>query len=42
MIERAILARVPFTWVAADTVYGVGDIENVALLNFEWTTPRSG
>jgi SRSO17 transposase len=29
MIERAILARVPFTWVAADTVYGVGDIENV-------------
>jgi len=29
MIERAILARVPFAWVAADTVYGVGDIENV-------------
>ncbi len=28
MIERAIAARVPFTWVAADTVYGVGDIEN--------------
>ena len=27
MIERAI-ARVPFAWVAADTVYGVGDIEN--------------
>jgi SRSO17 transposase len=29
MIERAIAARVPFAWVAADTVYGVGDIENV-------------
>ena len=28
MIERAISARVPFAWVAADTVYGVGDIEN--------------
>jgi SRSO17 transposase len=28
MIERAIAARVPFAWVAADTVYGVGDIEN--------------
>jgi SRSO17 transposase len=28
MIERAIEARVPFAWVAADTVYGVGDIEN--------------
>jgi SRSO17 transposase len=27
MIERAIAARVPFGWVAADTVYGVGDIE---------------
>jgi SRSO17 transposase len=27
MIERAIAARVPFRWVAADTVYGVGDIE---------------
>jgi len=27
MIERAITAGVPFTWVAADTVYGVGDIE---------------
>lgn len=27
MIERAITARVPFNWVAADTVYGVGDIE---------------
>jgi SRSO17 transposase len=29
MIERAITARVPFAWVAADTVYGVDDIENV-------------
>ncbi|MGU3330896.1 IS701 family transposase, partial [Methylobacterium mesophilicum] len=27
MIERAIVAGVPFSWVAADTVYGVGDIE---------------
>lgn len=27
MIKRAITARVPFNWVAADTVYGVGDIE---------------
>jgi len=27
MIERAIAARVPFAWVAADSVYGVGDIE---------------
>ena len=27
MIERVIAARVPFRWVAADTVYGVGDIE---------------
>ena len=27
MIERAIAADVPFAWVAADTVYGVGDIE---------------
>jgi len=27
MIERAIAAAVPFSWVAADTVYGVGDIE---------------
>jgi SRSO17 transposase len=27
MIARAIAARVPFRWVAADTVYGVGDIE---------------
>jgi len=27
MIERAIAADVPFTWVAADSVYGVGDIE---------------
>ena len=27
MIERAIAAEVPFAWVAADTVYGVGDVE---------------
>ena len=27
MIERAIAAEVPFTWVAADSVYGVGDVE---------------
>ena len=27
MIERAIAAAVPFSWVAADSVYGVGDIE---------------
>jgi SRSO17 transposase len=27
MIERAITAGVPFSWVTADTVYGVGDIE---------------
>ena len=27
MIARAIAARVPFDWVAADTVYGVGGIE---------------
>jgi SRSO17 transposase len=27
MIERAIAAAVPFSFVAADTVYGVGDIE---------------
>jgi SRSO17 transposase len=27
MIERAIAAGVPFRWVAADSVYGVGDIE---------------
>ena len=27
MIKRAITAGVPFTWVAADSVYGVGDIE---------------
>src|SRR4051794_4300143 len=29
MIERAIAADVPFTWVAADTVYGVGAVEMV-------------
>jgi SRSO17 transposase len=27
MIKRAITAKVPFSFVAADTVYGVGDIE---------------
>jgi SRSO17 transposase len=27
MIERAIAAKVPFAFVAADSVYGVGDIE---------------
>src|SRR3982751_3659455 len=27
MIERAISAGVPFVWVAADSVYGVGEVE---------------
>lgn len=27
MIERAIASNVPFSWVAADSVYGVSDIE---------------
>ena len=27
MIERAIAAGVPFSWVAADSIYGVGEIE---------------
>ena len=27
MIDRAIAANVPFAWVAADSVYGVGDVE---------------
>jgi SRSO17 transposase len=27
MIKRAITAGVPFAWVAADSVYGVGDVE---------------
>jgi SRSO17 transposase len=27
MIERAIATEVPFAWVAADSVYGVGEIE---------------
>jgi SRSO17 transposase len=27
MIDRAIAAQVPFAWVAADSVYGVGDVE---------------
>ena len=29
MINQAIAAGVPFSWVAADAVYGVGDIEGV-------------
>ena len=29
MFERAITASMPFAWVAADAVYGVGDIEQV-------------
>jgi SRSO17 transposase len=29
MIERAMAACVPFAWVAADTVYGVGEVERV-------------
>ena len=27
MIDRALAAQVPFSWVAADAVYGVGDVE---------------
>ena len=27
MIERAIAGQMPFAWVAADTVYGTGDVE---------------
>jgi SRSO17 transposase len=27
MIERAIATKLPFTWVAADSVYGVGEVE---------------
>ncbi|GJE46450.1 IS701 family transposase ISMch7 [Methylobacterium soli] len=27
MVERAIGAEVPFSWVAADSIYGVGEIE---------------
>ncbi len=27
MVERAAAAGVPFSWVAADTVYGVGEVE---------------
>jgi SRSO17 transposase len=27
MLERAVVAGVPFAWVAADSVYGVGEIE---------------
>ncbi|RZF58279.1 IS701 family transposase [Sphingomonas populi] len=29
MIKRAIAAQVPFRWVAADSVYGVGTVEKV-------------
>ena len=29
MIERVIAADVPFAWVAADSVYGIGDVEVV-------------
>ena len=29
MIERALATDVPFAWVAADTVYGVGDVEMI-------------
>jgi SRSO17 transposase len=29
MIRRALVADVPFSWVAADAVYGVGDVEQV-------------
>ncbi len=31
MIERALEAGVPFAWVAADSVYGVGEVEKVLL-----------
>jgi SRSO17 transposase len=27
MVQRALAAEVPFAWVAADTVYGVGELE---------------
>jgi SRSO17 transposase len=29
MIERALEAGVPFTWVATDSIYGVGEVESV-------------
>jgi len=29
MIKRALAANVPFAWLAADTVYGVGEVEQV-------------
>src|SRR6201746_1491020 len=29
MIKRALATNVPFAWVAADTVYGVGEVEQV-------------
>ena len=28
MIERAVADGIPFSWVAADSVYGVGEVEN--------------
>ena len=27
MVERAVAAGVPYAWVAADSVYGVGEVE---------------
>jgi len=27
MIERTVATSMPFAWVAADSVYGVGDVE---------------
>ena len=32
MIERAITSSVPFAWVAADSVYGVGELESALRL----------
>jgi len=29
IIKRALAANVPFAWVAADTLYGVGEVEQV-------------
>jgi hypothetical protein len=29
MIKRALAVDVPFSWIAADAVYGVGDVEQV-------------
>ena len=33
MIKRALAADVPFAWVAADTVHGVGEVEQVLRRN---------